>query len=45
MYPVNDPELVDALGKRLECDLDQVISLVNIDGEKVNYSLIHSIKS
>ena len=34
VYPVNDPELVDYLEKRLEADLGQIFSLNNIDGKK-----------
>ncbi|XP_072047913.1 NADPH--cytochrome P450 reductase-like [Amphiura filiformis] len=33
VYPVNDPELVDKLGKLLNADLDTVISLNNVDEE------------
>lgn len=31
---MNNAELVDRLGKRLETDLDQVFSLNNIDGKE-----------
>jgi len=31
IYPTNDPELVEKLGKLLEIDLDEVISMDNID--------------
>lgn len=33
VYPVNSPELVERLGKRLEVDLDVVFTLTNIDGK------------
>lgn len=32
VYPVNDSELVDLIGKRLEVDLDQMFTLTNLDG-------------
>lgn len=32
IYPTNDPELVERLGKILNVDLDVVFSLVNKDG-------------
>lgn len=33
VYPINNQELVDKLGKRLNADLGQVFSLNNVDGE------------
>lgn len=33
VYPVNDPEIVEALGKRLDIDLDTVFTLTNVDEE------------
>lgn len=33
VYPVNDSELVDLIGKRLEVDLDQMFTLTNLDEE------------
>lgn len=33
VYPSNDPELVEKLGKILDIDLDVVFSLVNKDGK------------
>ena len=33
VYPTNDPELVERFGQILGTDLDQVISLVNVDGK------------
>lgn len=33
VYPVNDKETVEKLGKRLNVDLDTVFTLTNIDGE------------
>ncbi|KAK3083908.1 hypothetical protein FSP39_005129 [Pinctada imbricata] len=33
VYPVNDPEIVDYMGKRLNIDLDQVFTLTNVDEE------------
>lgn len=32
VYPVNDSEIVDAIGKRLNIDLDTIITLTNVDG-------------
>ena len=32
VYPTNDPELVESLGKRLNIDLETVFSLDNVDG-------------
>jgi len=32
IYPINDSELVEGIGKRLGVDLDVVFSLDNIDG-------------
>ncbi|KAL3858480.1 hypothetical protein ACJMK2_013069 [Sinanodonta woodiana] len=33
VYPVNDPEIVNGIGKCLNVDLDQVFTLTNIDEE------------
>ncbi|XP_046559646.1 LOW QUALITY PROTEIN: NADPH--cytochrome P450 reductase-like [Haliotis rubra] len=33
VYPINDPQLVEAIGKRLNVDLDQVFTLTNVDEE------------
>lgn len=33
VYPVNDCELVEAIGKRLNADLGQVFTLTNVDSE------------
>lgn len=32
VYPVNDPDLVELIGKRLEVDLGQMFTLTNVDG-------------
>jgi len=32
VYPVNDVDSVNAIGKRLNLDLDTVITLTNVDG-------------
>ena len=32
VYPVNDPLIVEAIGKRLNVDLDQMFTLNNVDG-------------
>ena len=32
VYPVNDSELVNLIGKSLEVDLDQMFTLTNLDG-------------
>ncbi|GFO34081.1 NADPH--cytochrome p450 reductase [Plakobranchus ocellatus] len=31
IYPINNPEIVEKIGKRLEVDLDEVFSLTNVD--------------
>lgn len=31
VYPTNDSALVEGIGNRLSCDLDQIFSLINID--------------
>ncbi|XP_050408551.1 NADPH--cytochrome P450 reductase [Patella vulgata] len=33
VYPMNDPDIVERIGKRLETDLDTVITLTNVDEE------------
>ena len=33
VYPVNDPDLVKAIGQRLGADLDEVFTLTNVDGK------------
>ena len=33
VYPVNDPDLVEAIGQRLGADLDEVFTLTNVDGK------------
>lgn len=33
IYPVNDSEIVEKLGRRLDADLDTLFMLTNIDGE------------
>ena len=33
VYPVNDPDLVNAIGQRLGADLDEVFTLTNVDGK------------
>ena len=33
VYPTNDPNSVDYIGKRLGVDLDQVFALENVDGK------------
>lgn len=33
VYPINDTEIVEAIGKRLNIDLDTVITLTNVDEE------------
>lgn len=33
VYPINDPELVEGIGRRLGVDLDVIFSLDNIDGK------------
>lgn len=33
VYPINDPELVEGIGKRLGVDLEVVFSLDNVDGK------------
>ena len=33
VYPTNDSALVDRIGELLDVDLDEVISLVNVDGQ------------
>jgi len=33
IYPVNDPVLVEGIGKRLNVDLEVVFSLNNVDGK------------
>ena len=33
VYPVNDAELVDAIGQRLGADLDEAFTLTNVDGK------------
>ena len=33
VYPSNDPVLVNRIGELLGVDLDEVISLINVDGE------------
>lgn len=32
VYPVNESEIVEGIGKRLEIDLDKVFTLTNVDG-------------
>jgi hypothetical protein len=32
VYPVNESEIVEGIGKRLEIDLDTVFTLTNVDG-------------
>lgn len=33
VYPTNNPELVESIGKRLNIDLETVFSLDNVDGK------------
>ena len=33
VYPVNDRESVERIGKRLNVDLDTVFTLTNVDGK------------
>ena len=33
VYPVNESEIVEGIGKRLEIDVDTVFTLTNLDGE------------
>ena len=36
IYPTNDTEAVNSLGKILNVDLDEIFSLQNIDGKLTN---------
>lgn len=40
IYPTNDSELVEAIGKRLDVDLDTVFSLDNVDGKQFSLSTL-----
>lgn len=37
IYPTNNPELVEKIGKLLDVDLDTVFSLNNLDGRFLLY--------
>ena len=39
IYPTNDTEAVNSLGKILNVDLDEIFSLQNIDGKLTNRPL------
>ena len=39
VYPVNDSDIVEGIGKRLEVDLDTIFTLTNVDGRFSNVIL------
>ena len=37
VYPINDPEIVEGIGRQLGADLGTVFTLTNVDGESCVY--------
>ena len=37
IFPTNDGQMVEKIGKMLEADLDTVFSLTNVDGERESF--------
>lgn len=40
IFPINNPQMVERIGKLLQTDLDTIITLTNLDGEPVSVKLL-----